>query len=363
MGNNAIILGDGIELPKVNGLPRVTANILTPYILCDLEDYVEVYLEDKNIADKKKRLKKLAGCFANSEHMKWTMTEAAKQPIGTTLTMFMDKLHRRFLPDNWELEIHNDQEADTMKKNDNFVDWVTRVKKKNAVLVNTGFHLDDEHLRSFLQAHLYHELMQLVFDTTTPSGVKLYALTDLAKWEHEVQRLDNFRRRQQKVIREALQEANHRRNGKTGVPSRSRQPERKLESSSSGDSDRCLPLTDSERSVLKEYNGCFKCRKVLQTHVSRDCTAPWPRRDGYRTVQRPSQSEIDAFDKKKDNGLDKRGRAGTGAALSSDTRPAKRQKKEATASIVPAAQSEGDSSDDSDAIAFLREEGDTTMSE
>jgi hypothetical protein len=355
---NAIVLCDGIEIPKVLGLPRVTASILTPYILRELEDYVEVYLEDKAIVDKRRRLKKIAGCFANSEHMKWVNTEAGIQPAGTTLTEFMDKIRNCFLPDNWELEIHNDREADLMKKNDKFVDSATRVKKKNSVLVNTAFHLDNSALCMFLQSHLCEDLMRLVFETPTASGTYVYALTDFTKWEHEVQRLDNFRRRQQKAIRDVLADAEHIRNtrGSSSNAGKSRKTDKKS-SSSSTDLDRCPTLTDNERRILREFDGCFKCCKVLQTHVSRDCTAPFPQREGYCPVQKPAQSDVDAFNKKKDSN-DKRP-----SSSSSTDRPAKKQKKEAAASIVPSERDASDDSADSDTIAFLREEGDTTHSD
>jgi hypothetical protein len=94
---------------------------------------------------------------------------------------------------------------------------------------------------------------------------------------------------------------------------------------------------------------------VLQAHGSRDCTVPFPKREGYCTVQKPLQVDIDAFENKKEASGDKR------ASSSSTTEgPAKKRKKEAAASIVPTEQDAGDDSDDSNAIAFLQGEGDTT---
>jgi hypothetical protein len=191
----AIQLSEGIEIPSLGGLPCVTVSVLTPCILRDLEDHAIVHftVHAKKKTSMERKLLKLSSCFSNVEHMFWVMEAVQKQPEDITLSVFMDKIRACFLPHNWELQVHTDRESDTMKKANSFMDWAGRVKKKNAVLRNTVFHLKENDLRLFLQSRLHHDLMTAIFNTTMPDGNKLFACKELAVWEHEVQHLDNLR--------------------------------------------------------------------------------------------------------------------------------------------------------------------------
>ncbi|XP_006456610.1 hypothetical protein AGABI2DRAFT_77788, partial [Agaricus bisporus var. bisporus H97] len=356
MGKSPIAIGTGIELSKVGGLPRVTATTLTPSILRDLEDYANVsYQVGKKVAPAK-QLKKLAACFSNIEHMSWVLTEADLQPEGTTLSIFLDKMRQRFLPNNWELLIEAEREAEVMHEDDTYMDWATRVKKKNNILKGTPCHLNDKRLRLFLLSHLEHGLKGVVFSATDDKGIKVTDIKDFNNWEKEVQRLDTLRASQRASQRQlvlSIMNDNDRHRDAKGKTKGKKPNERKNENSSS---DRCPPLTGDERTILYKYDGCLKCRKVFQNHISKDCTAAWPKKDGYRAVQEPSQSDIDTWKKKPSDSRDKRSRSDQSSHATSSY-PSKRAKKDVAAAIL---ESESDSSEADDVIAAIEDDGDTT---
>ncbi|EKM78549.1 hypothetical protein AGABI1DRAFT_92821 [Agaricus bisporus var. burnettii JB137-S8] len=308
MGSPPMLLSEGIELPKVKGLPRVTASILMAAILRDLEDYVEVHFGDnKKPLPETRKMRKIAGCFANQEHLSWVLTESGKQPADATFPDFMDKMCTRFLPNNWEIQVHNEREAEKMLLND-------KVKKKNAILKNTPSHLEGDNLQKFLQACLAKPLLDVVWDAVTVKGDCVFEMMNLAM------------------------------------------SDRKTDSASTSTS-RCPPLTADERKILSKFSGCFKCRKPFQTHMSKDCTTAWPCREGYRALERPSQQDINAWNKRSSDSSDKRSRPDKTTPY-----PAKRQRKDTTAAVISTT-SEGEILDsDDDVIAAVQEGGDTTDS-
>ncbi|KAF7771080.1 hypothetical protein Agabi119p4_7054 [Agaricus bisporus var. burnettii] len=354
MGKSPITISAGIELSKVGGLPRVTATTLTPSILRDLEDYANVCYQVGRKVAPAKQLKKLAACFSNIEHMSWVLTEADLQPEGTTLSAFLDKMRKRFLPNNWELLIEAKREAEIMHEDDTYMDWATRIKKKNNILKGTPCHLNDKCLRLFLLSHLEHGLKGIVFSATDDKGTKVTDIKEFSHWEQEVQRLDTLRASQRasqrQLVLSMMNDNDRHRDSKPGKSKGKKQSDGKISS------DRCPPLTGDERTILYKYDGCLKCRKVFQDHISKDCTAAWPKKDGYRAVQEPPQSDIDAWKKKPSGSRDKRSRSDH-ASHASSSHPSKRAKKDVAAAIL---ESESDSSEADDVIAAIEDDGDTT---
>ncbi|EKM74533.1 hypothetical protein AGABI1DRAFT_95563 [Agaricus bisporus var. burnettii JB137-S8] len=333
MGKSPITISAGIELSKVGGLPRVTATTLTPSILCDLEDYANVCYQVGRKVAPAKQLKKLAACFSNIEHMSWVLTEADLQPEGTTLSAFLDKMRKRFLPNNWELLIEAEREAEIMHEDDTYMDWATRIKKNMPFKRQT--------LAPFLTLP----------SRAWPEG---HYIKEFSHWEQEVQRLDTLRASQRasqrQLVLSMMNDNDHHCDSKSG------KSKGKKQSDGKSFSDRCPPLTGDERTILYKYDGCLKCRKVFQDHVSKDCTAAWPKKDGYRAVQEPSQSDIDAWKKKPSGSRDKCSHSDHSSHLSS-FHPSKHAKKDVAAAIL---ESESDTSEADDVIAAIEDNGDTT---
>jgi hypothetical protein len=116
--------------------------------------------------------------------------------------------------------------------------------------------------------------------------------------------------------------------------------DKKSSASLSSNSDFPPALTDDECSILKEFDECFKCRRLFQTHGSRQCTALFPRQEGYCAVARPSQIQIDSWNKTKESSSDKQSYSNP----SSSNHPVKHQKKDAAASVILNDDSDSDGS-------------------
>jgi hypothetical protein len=188
--------------------------------------------------------------------MAWVLTESGKQPQGTSLSAFINKMRKRFLPNNWELQIQGEWEAEVMRTKDSFMDWATRVKKKNSILKNTTFFYEDAQLLIFLQPHLAPDLLKHVYSSTDNKGTKIHSLSDFAQWEQEVQRLNNMRIEQIRVIQEVFDNSERCRPAKSSKPTAS-----KDKPSDASRSDRCPLLTEDERSILHEFEGVSNAAK------------------------------------------------------------------------------------------------------
>lgn len=111
-----IAVSEGVEIPKVNGLPRIVASTLTAHMLRDFEDYANVHfaVSTKKDLTEKRKMKLIAGCFANKEVMNWVITEAERQDDTVTFSDFLDKLRAHFLDSNWEVQVQHELLSEMM---------------------------------------------------------------------------------------------------------------------------------------------------------------------------------------------------------------------------------------------------------
>jgi len=366
---NNITISDGVEIPKVNGLPCVTASTLTAQMLRDFEDYANVHFTSgvKKELTEKRKMKLIAGCFANKEVMNWIISEADKQDDTVTFSLFLDKLRNHFLDSNWEVQVQRQLLNEMMSKDDKYTDWATRVKRKNDVLKNTKFHLNESNLCDFLQHHLCNELTVAVYSMDCADGRKLHDVKTLAIWEKYVRVLDEKRLENRRMVREELDAVERQRaarsskdkqastsGNKNGNGSKNGKfTEKKKEPGDAPPEQRCPRLTDEEKAILSQFNGCYKCRQTLVKHGSNSCPNGWPTAEGYRPVKKPSKEAVDAF-KTGEASTDNRDAKGKAPA-----KPAGYPNKKAKRDTAAAVEEESDEGDD--VIAAMNEAGDTTL--
>lgn len=170
-----ITISDGVEQYKINGLPRVTATVLTPHMLRDFEDYANMHflMSTKKDLTEKRKMRLIAGCFSNKEVMNWIISEAEKQDETVTFSGFVNKLRDHFLDSNWQVQVRRDLMSELMTNEDKYSTWATRVKRKNDVLKNTDCCFDEPELCDFLQNHLCEDLIPASYSADCSDGTKL----------------------------------------------------------------------------------------------------------------------------------------------------------------------------------------------
>jgi hypothetical protein len=201
------------------------------------------------IADEQK-VTRLFGSFQNPLIHDWIHCESTT--LATlSFPEFMKEFRRRWLPTNWEHTVRSQILAAHFDPGkDKFDSWVRHVQMLNIALRGTSSHLDDEQLRFRLEANLDEELWRLAHLEMA------HKIADLLSWIQKVGKIDNKRRRDgRKLIYDSAATVKH-------YPPR---------------------LTDEERRLLREHDGCFKCRAFYAGHRSDTCTVTLSGK-GYKTL-------------------------------------------------------------------------------
>ena len=164
----------------------------------------------------------------------------------------MDELREEALEPNWARTLHTEI-LRTRQDNRVFFDWVCEVECKNAILVPVpSTHISDQQLRDHFEAQMDDTLAQRCQKDS------IISITDYRTWTNAVKQED-------KLLRQDL--ANARSVSLTVLAAGSR-PRADMvpstRSTSSTPAPSPLPtvkLSDEEKKILSDHDGCFKCRR------------------------------------------------------------------------------------------------------
>lgn len=196
---------------------------------------------------------------------------------------FMDEFRSRWLPKTWVEDLRNDILGSRLDpKLTTFEAWASKIQTLNVALRGTDSHLDDDLMRRQLEANIDLELRSLARKDKVP------ATADFLTWMARMTELDNDRQSDRKRIGEIVDEKN-RVNKHPYDPSRSSNPNRAKGSSNAAPPAGMTPskfppkLTEEERKLLQESEGCFKCRVPYAGHRAEKCTVT-PTGENYRPL-------------------------------------------------------------------------------
>jgi hypothetical protein len=171
-----------------------------------------------------------------------------------------------------------------MKQNSPFWEWAVRVRGWNALLRNTTHHLDDGQLRNQLEANVENGLAIAIVEEDITEQ-------ELDKWLSIVKNLDNKKRRdrqQQRADAEEAVRAHLKRNrtsaGLSEPSCRYNRAPNATPSSSTPITTRLPKMTENERRLLLENEGCLKCRRFFAGHHSNTCPNGFQSAQNYRTL-------------------------------------------------------------------------------
>ena len=195
--------------------------------------------------------------------------EANESSLKTIpFTAFMEELRNEALDPNWT-RILRTQIFRSRQDDRPFFDWVCEVESKNAILAPVpAAHISDQQLRDYFEAQMDNTLGERC------QKASIIAITDYRSWINAVKQED-------KLLRQELQNArsisldvfatnNKKPSSLTRTPS----------SASAAPASASVPtlpkLTEEEKKILNDHNGCYRCRRLYAGHRTRECPNGFP---------------------------------------------------------------------------------------
>lgn len=278
----------GIQHPIMSRPPILTDGEITPKVVREFENHCTTYFINAKdgVADDIK-VTKILGCFENALVDDWASTERERLS-ALNFTEFMKEFRERWLPPNWEQMVRTQMLGTPLNpRTQKFEAWAAQVLSHNVSLRNTNSHMTDEKLRMQLEIMLDEELRTLASE----SGVA--TITELRPWMNKIKEIDNRRQIDLKrmahffdesMMRAAKRPYNAPRLSDSNKAARNNYTRTNASSSTSTSSPTLYPprLTDDERRLLHDHEGCLKCRVFYAGHRANTCTTILSGKD-YKT--------------------------------------------------------------------------------
>jgi len=277
-----------VKVSKLKDCPTLTAGRLTPAIHQEWTIACHQYLKHAQIKPDE-IVSFVADAMLDPRLVSWYHGDQTRID-KLTLHQYLEELAELMLDRNWahylKMEILSSRQG-----NQEFVFWKIEVETKNAILKNTAptYAMTPEALKSQLEANLNDDLK---LDLNTEPVLT----TEFQAWSCEIKERDDrlrfTRDRMQREIAANNAVRSARRSDKRDLASRISD----LPSSSGSISqqlvnsirNRLPKLTEAEKKLLDEHEGCNRCRIFYAGHRSMNCplkaTDSWPSGENYRTL-------------------------------------------------------------------------------
>jgi len=267
--------------------PVLTEGDISPAVMMDFENAALDFFVSKSVPAEK-QVTMIIPSIKDLRIRDWISAERARL-VDLPFLEFMTEMRTNYLHQDWEDQIRNQILTSTLASSkSSFWNWSQQLLKLNCLLRGTPSVFDDAALRNHLEAHLDEELRaRLKHNEARKDKV-------LKSWIASVRLIDEARavetKRHRELIEETLDRQAKRQNTKTDAlrgPSRrgnASQSNSSTNSTSSSSFVKLPPLTDTERTLLHEHNGCTKCRKFYTDHRSQNCPDGFPHGNGYKTL-------------------------------------------------------------------------------
>ncbi len=259
--------------------PTLGEGTITPAVLSAWENGCFMFFRERDIADDKKVMKAVSQ-ISNEVISDWYHADYERFD-NMTWDDFTAALRLRFLPKGWALGIYSDIFAAKQQTTDRFEDFVLNIERFNARLRGTEYRQTELALRGLLIANMCEDLRNLVSDPT------IMQIASYVDWKTAVSNADARRLRNLEVINSLIA-------ARTASTSRSSSTTRTFKSTTSGASassatTQNLPkLSQSEKLLLNEHQGCYKCRRFYAGHLSGACPNGFPKAETYTPLTQAS---------------------------------------------------------------------------
>ncbi|CAA7264090.1 unnamed protein product [Cyclocybe aegerita] len=305
-----------VEHPVVKHCPVLTAGELSPKAAMELDnafqDFFTACGRSKTIAEEEK-VPLILSAFKDLHIRDWIASDRERL-LGLTYDAFMKELRANYLPTDWIENVCNEILGNRQQKNEPFWAWTQKMKAVNILLRGTTSHFNDDQLRQQLEGLMDAELRK----AAARKGIN--AKTTLKDWIEAVKNLDEEYAYDRKRYRDAFEEDQRSSKrvalsgnaGNTAPRSSSNKASTSTGRAQTGGKWKKLPkLEQSEKDLLEEYEGCWKCRQFFAYHGTRSCPNEFPPGNGYHTL---TLSDVQKHPKYNAY-MEKKGKAKTVAAV------------------------------------------------
>jgi hypothetical protein len=267
-------------------VPILSAGEITPAVMREFEDACIGYFENKDIDEDKQVRKILAGL--KDDRIKERLSVDRPRFQCLTFNAFMVEFCTAYLPENWEQDTRGEV-LSLSQGTQTFWDFAITLQSKNALLSNTTSHLSKDKLRHQLEANMERRL------AARCRHDKVDEIADFDKWLKHVKHVDDLLIAERKEV-EAIMKAGRKSTRCSATltePSHhANAPSQNASASSSTTVRRFVrKLTEGEKKLLAEHEGCFKCRSFFITHRSNECPSGFPNATTYKTL---TSKDVDA---------------------------------------------------------------------
>ena len=178
---------------------------------------------------------------------------------------FMAELREEALEPNWARTLRTEI-LRTRQDNRVFFDWVCEIECKNAILAPVpAARISDQQLRDHFEAQMDDALAQRCQKSS------VITITDYRAWTNAVKQED-------KLLRQDLENARSVSLNVLATSSQSAAPSTRLATPAPAPSpSSTIPkLSEEEKKILNEHDGCFRCRRPYAGHRTRECPNGFP---------------------------------------------------------------------------------------
>ncbi|KIK36858.1 hypothetical protein CY34DRAFT_93677, partial [Suillus luteus UH-Slu-Lm8-n1] len=270
------------EQPSASKPPFLTVGEVTPEALRSWEMGCTQFFMHKDVAENE-MVKKVAWGMQDPRIQDWYLVNR-KEIDELTFDEYMAEVRRVWLPTGWADTVRRKMLASTQGQR-SFMEWAIDVQSQNTILRGTPSHLADANILYHLEAHLNADLAA---DYQAENIVE----DDLKTWLDKVRVLDEKRLcylvRQKDAVDSTLRaersrsSADKKTNTTTRVGAKGSTTQSK--DTTSKPFTRLPTLTDTERQLLRDNDGCFKCREPFAGHTSSACSKGFPDGASYKTL-------------------------------------------------------------------------------
>ncbi|RDB19148.1 hypothetical protein Hypma_014228 [Hypsizygus marmoreus] len=261
-----------------NQPPTFSDGLVTPAILDDFDWYCQRYFRAKDIAAAD-QVGKILYCLESPRMRSWVKENEAVLS-ALTFPQFIARMHVKWLKPGWEADILT--KLHSFQGDKGFEAWVGEVRRANTTIADSTNHIANNKLIAHLLIRINNDLRDEY--TTSDHDHCLTNLTDVDEWITAVTKIDEgLQRIQAKADKVFLCAAIN--IGSSLGTAAAKAPKTTLNknvvnTSASSSITSTAPgkwvgkLSEHERELLMNHQGCLKCRKLYSGHQAKDCTAP-----------------------------------------------------------------------------------------
>ncbi|RXW11963.1 hypothetical protein EST38_g13893 [Candolleomyces aberdarensis] len=254
--------------PKVP--PTLRAGDVTPEIARRFENACKIYIADKGIKEEEQVRRILNTCFHDNRIIHWIDCNRDRFE-AMKFADFMVEFRDEWLEHEWARKL--DSKLRIMRqKNRPFREWYNDFYSQTLLLKGTSEEMSDKDVRKLVYSLMDDHLR------SRADLERIRSLDNLKAWTSALVHEDRAIRTDIVHLRKRVGNDGHsvssggRNNRATSAPASG------SSAGSSGDGSRSRPpaLTQDEKDLLNDHDGCYKCREFYVGHKSGNCKASYP---------------------------------------------------------------------------------------